>query len=84
MLRRIGPVQTVAAVEALDGTVRRSDRHPAEETGGIAGRRPTAPAARGAGHGGAGPLADAGDRRLPAVVRRLGAAQRLGIDRARG
>ena len=40
MLRRIGPVQSVAAVERLEPTVRRTDLVPDEQTGGIERRRP--------------------------------------------
>jgi putative ABC transport system permease protein len=35
MLRRIGPVQSVTALEQVNATVRRSDRVPAAETNGI-------------------------------------------------
>ena len=35
MLRRVGPVERVAATGGTDATVRRSDRIPEAETGGI-------------------------------------------------
>ncbi|MFC9973937.1 ABC transporter permease [Spirillospora sp. NPDC127200] len=35
MTRRVGPVQTVAAVGHLDASVRRTDKIPAAETGGV-------------------------------------------------
>src|SRR4051794_32004348 len=79
MIRRAGPVQTVAAVEALDGSVRRSDRIPREETGGIsvqAADRSLLRAVRGTvaqGH-----WLTRASARLPTVVLGSVAAQRLG------
>ena len=41
MLRRIGPVEWVAATGGTDASVRRTDLIPEAETGGIACSRPT-------------------------------------------
>ena len=80
MLRRIGPVEGAAATEILDATVRRTDRIPASETGGLAVRATdiqlvdTLQATMAAGR-----WLDAASARYPAVVLGATAADRLGI-----
>ena len=85
MLRRVGPVQQVAATGNTSATVRRSDRIPVVETGGISvlAADPGLLAALG------GQLADGrflnrATARYPTVVLGAKAAERLGIGRAGG
>jgi putative ABC transport system permease protein len=80
MMRRVGPVEGATALEALDATVRRTDRIDEGETGGIAVYATTdaklrALAAR-AAHG---RLLDAATARYPAVVLGSATATQLGI-----
>lgn len=79
-VRRIGPVEQAAATATLDATVRRTDRVPRSQTGGIrvAATEPTLldtlqvrPAA--------GRFFDTASNEHPAVVLGATAAQRLGI-----
>jgi putative ABC transport system permease protein len=82
MIGRIGPVDEVSAVEALDATVRRTPYISEEETGGIsvAATDLDLPATLGATlH--AGVFLNAASSRYPAVVLGSVAAERLGIDR---
>jgi putative ABC transport system permease protein len=83
MIGRVGPVESVSAVEAVDGTVRRTNYIPEEETGGISVMAADldllatlgATVRRGV-------FLDAATARYPAVVLGSKAAERLGIDRA--
>ncbi len=82
MLRRIGPVQSVSAVEQLEPTVRRSDLVPDEYTGGIvttSAELSLLQAVRGTVA--QGRWLDEASANLPAVVLGSTAAERLGIDR---
>jgi putative ABC transport system permease protein len=82
MLRRIGPVQSVSAVEGLEPAVRRSDLVPEEYTGGItttSAELSLLDAVRGTVA--EGRWLDAASASLPAVVLGATAAERLGIDR---
>jgi putative ABC transport system permease protein len=82
MIGRIGPVESVAAVEAVDATVRRTSYIDEEETGGISVMAADtdllitlgATVRRGV-------YLDAATARYPAVVLGSTAAERLGIDR---
>jgi putative ABC transport system permease protein len=82
MVRRIGPVESVTATGTVEATVRRTDRVPAAETGGIAVR-----AARTdlletvGGRVRTGRFLDAATERYPTVVLGAVAARRLGLDR---
>jgi putative ABC transport system permease protein len=82
MLRRIGPVQTVSAVESVDASVRRSDLVPSELTGGIAvmSADPSLLDTV-AGTVAQGRWLDPATSRVPAVVLGSTAARRLGIER---
>jgi putative ABC transport system permease protein len=82
MLRRIGPVRQVAATAAVDATVRRSDKIPEEETGGISvlAADPELLATLG-GQVSSGRFLNRATARYPAVVLGARAAERLGIDR---
>ncbi|HVW33805.1 MAG TPA: ABC transporter permease, partial [Acidimicrobiia bacterium] len=85
MISRIGPVQATAATSPVSATVRRTDRVPATETGGIAVRaaQPELAATLQATMR-AGRFLDAATDRYPAVVLGSVAAGRLGIDRVGG
>jgi putative ABC transport system permease protein len=82
MISRIGPVESTAAVETVDVTVRRTDYIPEEETGGISVKAADlnllttlgATVRRGV-------YLDTVKARYPAVVLGSTAAERLGIDR---
>ncbi len=80
-IRRIGPVERTAATAALDATVRRTDRVPRSQTGGIrvaateASLLDTLQARLAAGR-----FFDSASREHPAVVLGATAARRLGID----
>ena len=82
MIGRVGPVESVSAVEGVDVTVRRTDYIPEEETGGISVAAADldllttlgATVRRGA-------YLNAATARYPAVVLGSKAAERLGIDR---
>jgi putative ABC transport system permease protein len=82
MIGRIGPVEAVSSVEAVDATVRRTNFISEQETGGItvmaAGLQ--LPEALGATIR-RGAYLDAATARYPAVVLGSTAAERLGIDR---
>jgi putative ABC transport system permease protein len=81
-LSRVQGVTDVATVRAVDATVRRTDRIPAEETGGIAvmAADPGLLATLGAGMT-RGRFLNAGTARTRSVVLGAIAAERLGIDR---
>ncbi|HEX2577563.1 MAG TPA: ABC transporter permease, partial [Aquihabitans sp.] len=79
---RIGPVRSVASTARLPVNVRRSDRIPATETGGIAVRAAdTGLLSALGGTARSGRFLDEGSARLPVVVLGSVAAQRLGIAR---
>jgi putative ABC transport system permease protein len=82
MIRRIAPVEEVAAVETVDATVRRTSYIPEEETGGItvAAADLDLPGTLGATLR-KGVFLNAATSRYPAVVLGAIAAERLGIDR---
>jgi putative ABC transport system permease protein len=82
MIGRIGPVEEVSAVEAVDASVRRTDYISEEETGGISvlAADLDLPATLGATLQ-AGVFLNAATSRYPAVVLGSIAAERLGIDR---
>jgi putative ABC transport system permease protein len=81
MIRRIGPVQSAAATRTVATTVRRTDKIPREQTGGIAvvATEPQLLTTVGATvrHG---RFLNAATMRYPAVVLGSEAARRLGID----
>ncbi|HEU4396342.1 MAG TPA: ABC transporter permease [Actinomycetota bacterium] len=83
MLRRVGPVEQVAATGNIDATVRRSDKIPEAETSGISvlaadpGLLDTL-----GGQVASGRFLNRATARYPAVVLGAKAAERLGIDRA--
>jgi putative ABC transport system permease protein len=85
MIRRIGPVEGVAATGSVDATVRRTDKIPAAETGGISvlAADPHLLATLG-GTVADGTFLNRATARYPAVVLGAKAAERLGIDRAGG
>jgi putative ABC transport system permease protein len=85
MIRRIGPVEGVATTAAVDATVRRTDKIPAAETGGISvlAADPHLLATLG-GTVADGTFLNRATARYPAVVLGAKAAERLGIDRAGG
>jgi putative ABC transport system permease protein len=82
MIGRIGPVEEVSAVEAVDASVRRSTYIPEEETGGISvlAADLDLPSTLGAKLR-AGVFLNEANSRYPAVVLGAVAAERLGIDR---
>jgi putative ABC transport system permease protein len=82
MIGRIGPVESVSAVEGVEGTVRRTNYIPEEETGGISvsAADPNLLTTLGATLA-SGVFLDAATARYPAVVLGSKAAERLGIDR---
>jgi putative ABC transport system permease protein len=82
MIGRVGPVESVSAVEGVDVTVRRTDFIPEEETGGIsvAAADVDLLATLGATVR-RGVYLNAATARYPAVVLGSKAADRLGIDR---
>jgi putative ABC transport system permease protein len=81
MIGRIGPVESVSAVEQVEATVRRTDYIPEEETGGISvmAADPNLLTTLGA-RVRRGVYLDAAKARYPAVVLGSTAAERLGID----
>jgi putative ABC transport system permease protein len=82
MAGRIGPVESVSQVEALDATVRRTSLIPEEETGGISVRAADLDLLVTLGGSmRAGVFLNAATARYPAVVLGAVAAERLGIDR---
>jgi putative ABC transport system permease protein len=81
-IRGMASVQTAAATSPISASVRRTDRIPAEETGGIALLAAEVGLPRAAGATMArGRFLDAALERYPAVVLGAVTAQRLGIDR---
>jgi putative ABC transport system permease protein len=81
-IRGMPSVQTAAATSSISATVRRTDRIPVEETGGIALLATELGLPRAAGATMArGRFLDAALERYPAVVLGAVTAQRLGIDR---
>lgn len=80
MIRRIGPVESAAATRTVATTVRRTDKVPAGETGGIqvVATEPDLLRTTGANVR-AGRFLDAATARLPAVVLGAETADRLGI-----
>jgi putative ABC transport system permease protein len=81
-IRGMPSVQTAAATSAISASVRRTDRIPEEETGGIALLAAELGLPRAAGATMArGRFLDAALERYPAVVLGAVTAQRLGIDR---
>jgi putative ABC transport system permease protein len=82
MIGRIAPVESVAAIEGVDTTVRRTDYIPEEETGGIsvAAADVDLLATLGATVS-RGTFLNAATARYPAVVLGSKAAERLGIQR---
>jgi putative ABC transport system permease protein len=82
MVRRIAPVTSAAAIGTVSATVRRTDRVPEEETGGLAvyaAKPDLLDTLRGSVH--SGRFLDAASERYPTVVLGSEAATRLGIDR---
>jgi putative ABC transport system permease protein len=82
MISRIGPVESVSAVEDVDATVRRTSYIPEEETGGITVKAaaPNLLATLGATVR-RGVYLDTAKARYPAAVLGSKTAERLGIDR---
>jgi putative ABC transport system permease protein len=81
-IRAMATVQTAAATSAVSASVRRTDRIPPEETGGIALTATEVGLPRAAGVTMAsGRFLDTALERYPAVVLGAVTAQRLGIDR---
>ncbi|MEA2307401.1 MAG: putative transport system permease protein [Solirubrobacteraceae bacterium] len=81
-IRGMASVQTAAATSPISASVRRTDRIPVEETGGIALLAAEVGLPRAAGATMArGRFLDAALERYPAVVLGAVTAQRLGIDR---
>jgi putative ABC transport system permease protein len=82
MIGRIGPVESVAAVEGVDPTVRRTNHIPEEETGGISVMAADLDLVATLGATiRRGVYLDAAKARYPAVVLGSKAAERLGISR---
>ncbi|MDQ3757740.1 MAG: ABC transporter permease [Actinomycetota bacterium] len=82
MARRVGPVEHVSATETLDANVRRTDRIPSGETGGISVRSTSLDLLGTLGTGVArGVWLNAATERYPATVLGAVAAERLGITR---
>ena len=80
MIRRIGPVRQAASTTVVDATVRRNDRVPDEETGGITVQA-TEPELRSVLQASmrSGRFLDRATSKYPAVVLGSVAAERLGI-----
>jgi putative ABC transport system permease protein len=82
MIGRIGPVESVSAVEGVDATVRRTNYIPEEETGGISVSAADLNVLTTLGATlASGVFLDTATARYPAVVLGSKAAERLGIDR---
>jgi putative ABC transport system permease protein len=82
MVRRIGPVSTASATGDVSATIRRTDRIPREETGGITVRATTLELLRTLdGRVRTGVWLNEATARYPAVVLGSVAAERLGVDR---
>ena len=85
MIGRIGPVERTSSTGRIDATVRRSDKIPAEETGGISVLAADTHLLGTLGGGVAeGAFLNDAMARYPAVVLGATAAERLGIDRVGG
>lgn len=85
MIGRIGPVESVSATGTVDGSVRRTDLIPKEQTGGIAVKAAKAnllDVVGGADAVRSGAFLNAATERYPAVVLGSVAAARLGIAQA--
>jgi putative ABC transport system permease protein len=83
MIGRVGPVESVSAVEGVDATVRRTNYIPEEETGGISVMASGVNLLRTLGATvRSGVYLDAAKARYPNVVLGSKAAERLGIDRS--
>ncbi|NKZ04338.1 ABC transporter permease [Actinomadura latina] len=84
MVRRIGPVTAVGATGAVDATVRRTDKIPAEVTQGIAVQAATTELLGTLDVDTAsGSWLNAGTGRYPGVVLGSEAAERLGVEKGR-
>jgi len=82
MISRVGPVESVTAIEAVDGTVRRTNFISEDETGGISVVAAELDLLKTLGATvRSGVYLDAAKARYPAVVLGSKAAERLGIDR---
>jgi putative ABC transport system permease protein len=82
MIGRVGPVESVSAVESVDATVRRTNFISEEETGGISVMAADLDLLKTLGATvRRGVYLDAAKARYPAVVLGSKAAERLGIDR---
>jgi putative ABC transport system permease protein len=82
MIGRVGPVESVSAVEGVDATVRRTNYIPEEETGGISAMASSVNLLTTLGATvRSGVYLDAAKARYPNVVLGSKAAERLGIDR---
>ena len=80
MVGRIGPVERSSATGSVDATVRRNDRVPATETGGITVKAAATDLLGTLGGGlASGRFLDAATERYPVVVLGAVAAERLGI-----
>jgi putative ABC transport system permease protein len=83
MIGRVGPVESVSAVEGVDATVRRTNYIPEEETGGISVMASGVNLLTTLGATvRSGVYLDAAKARYPNVVLGSKAAERLGIDRS--
>jgi ABC-type lipoprotein release transport system permease subunit len=83
MVGRIGPVSTASATGSVSTSIRRTDRIPKEETGGIAVRATTLELLRTLdGRVRVGAWLNQATARYPAVVLGSVAARRLGVSRA--
>ena len=81
MVRRIGPVQNAAALASIEATVRRTDKIPSGETGGITVRAAETTLADTLGATlRDGRFLDDASSQFPTVVLGSGAADKLGID----
>ena len=85
MIGRVGPVQRTSSTSPVDATVRRTDRIPREETGGIAVlAADTHLLTTLGGETAEGAFLNDAMARYPAVVLGAVAAERLGVDRVGG
>jgi putative ABC transport system permease protein len=85
MIRRIGPVEAVSTLGTVDGAVRRTDRIPEIETGGIGIRAVDTNLLRTLGGSArVGSFLNGATSRLSAVVLGSKAADRLGIEHLSG
>jgi putative ABC transport system permease protein len=85
MIRRIGPVQSAAAIATTKATVRRSDFIPSTETGGLSVvAAETNLVSTLKGHIRDGTFLNDATKRYPSVVLGAGAAKTLGVTSVRG